>query len=95
MIPTPDQLITFGIRLANALLWTVFVLQILREDRSLIRFARQMVLPVILCGMWLLVAGSLATMRIITGEAASLLYTLFTAGAALIALVLVTNHSTE
>lgn len=90
-----DVWMTVAVRLINAILWTVFAVQVFREDRPLIRLARQMVLPVILVGMWMLVVGSMATLGIITGNTARTCYTLFSAGAAVIAATLVFSKATE
>lgn len=87
-----EAAIAFTVRLANAVLWTVWAYQTFKRDVPLVRLARQMVLPVIMVGMWILVLGGAVSLQLVTGDIARTVYTLYTAFAATVAGTLVVNN---
>jgi hypothetical protein len=90
-----EQWFPIVLRTTNAIVWSVWVLQTARKDRPLIRLARQLVLPVILIGMWVYTFGSLTAIGV-PGDLARTVYTVFTGFALVIGLSLVLgNTSTE
>jgi hypothetical protein len=92
-VDNPEVVITSGIRLANALVWTVFVVQIMRRKARAINLtARRLVLSVIFLGMWLLFIGSLAQVRLIPGDVVRTLYTVFTGYAAVVGFAIITGN---
>lgn len=91
-MPGVDAEIAIVVRTVNAVLWTIWAVQTFRRDVPIIRLARQMVLPVIVFGMWVLVLGGLVSIQLVNGETARTIYTLFTAFAATVAGTLVVNN---
>lgn len=82
---------TLAIRLVNALLWTSVVLTILHRDKPVTPLIRRLISTILLFGMWVLVIGGIVPLGF-PGEAARMVYTIFTAYAGLIALAIVTSE---
>lgn len=91
----PEAAITAFIRVTNAILWTVFAVQVWQAHRPLLTLARLMVLPVVVVGMWMLVIGALVTAGLLPPFVARNIYTIYTAFAGIIALVLVASPTSE
>lgn len=85
---------TFAIRLLNAILWTVVCYQILRHDRPVPRLVRQLLVTVIIFGMWVFVIGGVTPFGF-PAEAARNIYTIFTAYAGLIAVGILTTPARD
>lgn len=82
--------VTVLIRGINLLLWLGVVKRIIEDDRPLSRLARRMVGLVIVFGMAVFVVGSLVPFGF-PGQWASLIYTAFTAFAAILAVALLST----
>lgn len=87
----PYALVTFAIRLFNAIMWTIVFIKVIRHDRPVSRLVRRIVMTVIIFGMWVLVVGALVQFDWVAGEQARMVYTIFTAYAGLIGLGLATG----
>lgn len=89
------DLITFAaplLRLTNALLWTVLIVRIFRNDtKPLPPLVRRVLVTVILFGMWMLFTGSLVPFGF-PGDWASRLYTAFTVYAGIVAFTILWTY---
>lgn len=92
---TPELVVTGIIRLANAILWTIVVVRILHQDRPTIRLVRQLLMFVVLAGMWVLAFGTLASIGVIPTALARWVVTMYTALTAIIALAIVRGASDD
>lgn len=81
-----------GIRLLNAILWTIIVVRSARAHLSFESFVtRRLVGMLIVFLMWSLVVGGLASLGFLPGDVARSVNTAFAAFAAIIALALITE----
>ena len=81
------DVLTLGIRLTNALLWTAVGWKILRLDRPVRRLTRRVITTIVVFGMWTLVIGGLTSYGV-PGDVARLIYTAFTVYSAIVAAAL-------
>lgn len=84
---------TFVIRFANALAWTIVCVEILRyqRTRAMPPLVRQLIVSVLIFGMWVLVLGSLVQVGF-PGDSARTIYTVFTAYSAIIAIGILSSN---
>lgn len=80
-------ILTFLIRTYNAVIWTVVIGRILRNDRSVSRPARRMIVVLMVMGYWTLSFGTLTQFGV-DGQIARWVYTAYTAVAAILGSVL-------
>jgi hypothetical protein len=86
---------SFLIRASNAALWLVIGIHAFRWNKPLSRFGRRIVWTVIAIGMIVLAVGGLVPMGIISGQFARVMYTAFTAYAAIVALALLSTETRD
>lgn len=84
------EITTLIIRGLNLALWVLLGIRILVLDRPVSRMARNTIIMVVIFGMGVLFLGALVPFGF-PGEAARLIYTAFTAFAAIVALGLLTT----
>jgi hypothetical protein len=89
---TPEQIVQTFIRGVNAVLWGIVIIRILRRDRPVLRLERQLIGMVVLAGMWLLFIGSTGFLPM---GWAKLLYTAYTAIAAVIAFAIAMGKDSD
>ena len=82
------------IRAINLVLWAMVVARILYHDRPVTRLARRLVSLVLVFGMGVLLLGALVPLGF-PSETSRLIYTSFTAFAALIALGIITTSDEQ
>jgi len=83
---------TLLIRLANAVVWTAFVITYMRQIKPIGRMARRFVGTVIIFGMWILVFGALTLFSPSFGTPARLIYTAFTVYALIVGAVILADR---
>lgn len=86
---------TIVIRLGNAIIWTIIVRRIRRQDSPVPRLVRRLILSVIFFGMWALFIGSLTAVNIIPGPAARMMYTIYAAYSGSIGLAMITGRDSS
>lgn len=79
---------TLAIRTANAVLWTIICVDLLRRGTPALAAIRRLASTVLLLGMWVFVIGALVQFGV-PGEVARFVYTAFAAYAGIIALAIV------
>lgn len=83
--------LTTAIRLVNAVLWTAYVIRVVRAPLPVTPLARKLIGLTIVFGMWALFYGGVASLGFVPGDTARTLYSIFTAYAAIVALALLTG----
>jgi hypothetical protein len=76
------------VRAANALVWSIVVMKILRNDRPVSGMARKLISLVLVPGFWVLALGGLVPFSIIESDAIRIFYTAYTAVALIIGVTL-------
>lgn len=82
-----DDVLALVIRTVNAVLWTVVGLRVIRYG-PLQPLARKMVNVTIVFGMWALAFGALVRFDIVSSDLSRMVYTAFTAFAAMVAVAI-------
>lgn len=72
------------VRATNAVVWTAFLVRLMRSGVAITPLARRVICAVLVIGLWLLVIGALVSIGLVPGWIARNLYTAFT-GVALVA----------
>lgn len=92
---TPEAIFNGAIRLANAVLWTIVVVRILRTDKPIMRLVLQILVLVIVAAMWVLAFGSLVALGFLDAAIARTVVTVFAGFAAILALTIVRGKELE
>jgi hypothetical protein len=84
-LSNPEVWVTLIIRGTNAILWTIVFFQMARSKQTAYLSVRRLVMSVVFLGMWVLVIGALTSLGIVETGTARMIYTIFTAYAAIVA----------
>lgn len=87
---------SLAIRLLNAALWTALGITVLQHDRPVPPLVRKLITAVVILGMWTLAFGAVAVLvPAIPSEVARIVYTAFTAFAAIIAAAILMERTLD
>lgn len=88
---TTEDLFIFTIRTVNAVSWTILFIVLFRDSTPVVPLIRSLISFVIMAGMWVLVVGAVATSYSIDPRPIRLMYTAYTAIAAIVAIGVLTG----